>query len=179
MEINQATLMSLIHYDLETGIFRWKSRPSTLFKSERACNSWNGKYSGEIAGCKNDAGYIVITLKYPKRKCYKAHRLAWLYIHGNMPDDLIDHKDMDRSNNRIDNLRDVTNSVNLQNISKPRADNKSSRYLGVSYCKRTQKYRASIVVNGKYKSLKYHDDEETAYNAYLKAKHELHEGYIL
>jgi hypothetical protein len=54
--------------------------------------------------CKD--GYVRIALN---KQTYSAHRLVWIYHHGDIPEGLtIDHKDGDRSNNRIDNLQLAT-----------------------------------------------------------------------
>jgi hypothetical protein len=52
-----------------------------------------------------------------------AHRLVWFVVHGKFPDGDIDHINGNRSDNRIENLRDVTRRANLQNVIKrPRND---------------------------------------------------------
>lgn len=56
-------------------------------------------------------GYIAITID---QRSYLAHRLAWLYVNGVWPVDEIDHKDLNKSNNRIDNLRPSTRAQNVQ-----------------------------------------------------------------
>jgi hypothetical protein len=52
-----------------------------------------------------------------------AHRLVWFVTYGKFPNGDIDHLNGDRSDNRIENLRDVTRRANLQNVIKrPRND---------------------------------------------------------
>lgn len=48
-------------------------------------------------------------------KEYRAHRLAWFYVHGVWPSELIDHRDRDATNNSLKNLRDVSFLVNNNN----------------------------------------------------------------
>ena len=79
-------------YDGSTGLFTWTK----------------GQKKGEIAGWKHHSGYVCINLNYTQ---YSAHRLAWLYTYGYLPKE-IDHKDRDKANNKISNLRSVTRSEN-------------------------------------------------------------------
>src|SRR3954469_7645811 len=57
-------------------------------------------------------GYREIRIDY---KSYLVHRLAWFYFYEQWPEGVIDHIDRNPSNNRIDNLRDVSISVNKMN----------------------------------------------------------------
>lgn len=120
------TIRSELSYDPETGIFRWKA-------------SNKGRVVGGIAGGVNTQGYVVIGF-YDKR--YYAHRLAWLFAHGEWPKQRIDHIDRNRSNNRISNLRDVSGTVNNFN-SGLRSDNQSG-HKGVTWCPRRSNWRAVI-----------------------------------
>ncbi|TGV26353.1 HNH endonuclease signature motif containing protein [Mesorhizobium sp. M4B.F.Ca.ET.143.01.1.1] len=104
MTITAEYLRSRLDYDPEAGIFRWKPVPGAI--------KWNAMRSGNIAGSKNGKGYIYITLD---GRAYRAHRLAWLYVFGQMPKFEIDHIDRCRDNNRISNLQDVQSLVNVLN----------------------------------------------------------------
>ena len=86
-----------------------------------------------------------------KGKLYKAHRLIWLYVNGEFPDNTIDHINGDPSDNRIENLRDVTRQENNKNKCKPR--NNKSGHIGVYWFKRGEKWQARIEVNGVNKYL--------------------------
>tara|TARA_R110000822_G_scaffold5655_5_gene24253 strand:- start:1129 stop:1614 length:486 start_codon:yes stop_codon:yes gene_type:complete len=86
-----------------------------------------------------------------KGKEYKAHRLIWLYVNGKFPDNHIDHIDGDPSNNRIENLRDVTRQENNKNKRKPRTN--KSGHMGVCWHKASDKWRAHIKVDGVLKHL--------------------------
>jgi len=157
--LTQSNLKDILHYTPETGIF------INLTARARAIKA------GETAGFKRKDGYIVIKIK---SKAYKAHRLAWLYVYGVMPNELIDHINGIRYDNRICNLRESTNSQNIQNLKSPRRDNKSG-YLGVSYRKGCGRWRATIYIDGKNKSLGDFDAPELASEAYLDAKRKHHE----
>lgn len=84
----------LLHYDPETGVFT------------RLIQLCNRVQVGDIAGFIKYNGYRVIKVG-DKPTPYFAHRLAWLYIHGEWPSKGIDHIDGDRANNRIANLREA------------------------------------------------------------------------
>ena len=89
-------------------------------------------------------GYMTMSIMSKNRYC---HRMAWLYVYGELPSLDIDHIDGNRKNNAITNLRLATRSENLQNR---KAANKGSKvsHLGVDITK-TGKYRARIFVKGK------------------------------
>jgi len=156
------SLRSMLDYDPDTGIFRWRMQPS------RNVNA------GAVAGSVKYLGYISIRVN---RTDFMAHRLAWLYTHGVMPTHDIDHINGDKTDNRIRNLRDVSRSVNLQNQTCPRMDN-TSGYLGVSFRKDTKRWCAQIKVNRRKQHLGYFKSAEAAHAAYLAAKLRLHPGDV-
>lgn len=129
-ELTQARLKELLHYEPETGVFTWlQARKRTK--------------AGDVAGY-IDGGYHRIQVDYTT---YRAHRLAYLYVHGEMPPGKIDHKDRNPRNNRIDNLRPATNSQNSLNAGL--RSNNTSGYKGVHLHTPTQKWLASIVIDQK------------------------------
>lgn len=87
-------------------------------------------------------------------KGYYLHRLAWLYVNGDWPSGEIDHRDGVKTNNRIDNLRDVSTKINNENTRVAQANN-VSKLLGASLNKKEGKYQARISVNGKRRSVGY------------------------
>ena len=146
-----------LSYDAETGAFVWINPAS-----RRAVK-------GEIAGWINDNGYRLISLN----KCkYRAHWLAWYITYGVWPSHQLDHINGVRNDNRIANLREATDAENRQNMCK-RTDNKSG-FIGVYYAKWANAWRAEIRVNGVKRKLGYFKTPEIAYEAYLKAKAQLH-----
>lgn len=116
-------------------------------------------------------GYKKIYL-YGKK--YYAHRLAWLYIYGEWPEN-IDHIDGNRLNNTIENLRNCNKSINNQNQKQPRSDNKTG-YLGVYINSKTGQYIAQIRAYGKNIVLGRYLSPELASNAYISAKRKMHDG---
>lgn len=130
--MKQTYLKSKLHYELKTGIFTY-ARNVNRFKK------------GQIAGTiKGTDGYCKIIID---KKQYTAHRLAWLYVHGYLPEGQIDHINHVRADNRIDNLRDVTQSENQRNATK-REDNTSGT-TGVNWHKRDKRWYARIKVGTK------------------------------
>ena len=97
--ITPEDLRNLLTYYPETGLFVWRH------------DKGRGR-AGMVAGSRDSKGYVVMSLDH---KMYKAHRLAWLYVHGVWPQGQIDHINGDKADNRIANLRDVTQSQNLIN----------------------------------------------------------------
>ncbi len=129
-ELTAEELRELLNYDQETGIFTRKVSTSNRVKV------------GAVAGCSGGDGYLLIMVQ---SRLYQAHRLAWLHTHGVWPKGQIDHINRDRSDNRIANLRDVTQKQNLQNRSK--SSTNTSGHPGVSWNKRISKWQASIKHN--------------------------------
>jgi hypothetical protein len=134
-ELTQERLKSLFNYNPETGEF-------TRLVSQRS------NLVGKIAGYPNRVGsekfYIRIRID---GRLYLAHRLVWLYTYGAWPENDIDHVDQDSLNNRLSNLRDVTNTENSKNQKIPKHN--SSGVMGVHFHNKAQKWLAQIAVNGK------------------------------
>lgn len=136
-----------LNYDPDTGQFIRKKSLS------------NRVVVGSVAGSLHRmSGYILIRIN---GKRYSAHRLAYKMYYGSDPVDMIDHIDMDRSNNRINNLRDATNAQNQGN-SKVRKDNVSG-IKGVCWSSTRNKWFAQIKYNNKQLFLgRYKTKEEAA-----------------
>jgi hypothetical protein len=160
--ISKTRLEEVLNFDAKTGIFRWKIRLS------------NHALVGSIAGCiaktGNSRGYVLIRID---KTLYKAHRLVWLYVSGEWPSGHIDHIDGDRSNNKFENLRDVSRSTNMQNRKRCDADSKTG-FLGVT--KSGRKYIAQISSNGKNFRIGTFNSPESAHAAYIEMKRIVHEG---
>jgi hypothetical protein len=150
--ITQEYLHEIFDYDRNTGVFFRKKRTSSSVKI------------GDIAGCDNGIGYIVISVK---SKLVHAHRLAWLYVYGSFPNGNIDHKNGNRSDNRICNLRVVDQSQNTANSKLSKAN--TSGFKGVTFRKDTNKWAASIWLNYKRISLGSFKNKEDAAMAYDSA----------
>lgn len=142
--LTQSRLRELLSYDPETGIFTWRvSRGKAI--------------AGGAAGVLDTNGYIRITVD---GVLHSAHRLAWLHVTGNWPDTQIDHRNLDRSDNRIDNLRHAQPSQNCHNQG-IRITNRSS-VKGVYFHRASGKWEARCAVRGRNHYLGRYTDIELA-----------------
>lgn len=137
MSISAEQLRELLEYDPASGVFRWKVRPA------------RNVFVGATAGVESPRGYIQISIG---KRQYRAHRLAWLYIYGHMPEQ-IDHINGIRSDNRLCNLRPATASQNAMNRPKPK--NNTTGVKGVYWNSYAKKYAATITVGGRPRFLGY------------------------
>lgn len=158
--ITQSELKELLDYNQDTGIFTWKKRTSNRIKI------------GSVAGNLHCRGYIE--LKVNGIRCL-AHRLAWLYEHGELPK-LIDHINGDRKDNRICNLRLASYAENVYN-SKIRSDNKSGVRC-VSWNNRINKWEVRIKLNGKLHSFGSYEDLSLAKIVADKIRQENHNKFF-
>lgn len=122
-----------------------------------------GMFGKLITGKTNS--YIRCLVKADKQYPIRAHRLAWYLHYGELPKNQLDHIDGCKSNNKIDNLRDVTCQQNHHNRTKAK---------GYTWHNRANKFQAKITLNGKIISLGLFDNETDAHNAYLEAKNKHH-----
>ena len=158
-------LRERLSYDPETGVLIWKKcRDKTKI----------GKPASSLDVC----GYVQINIC---GKVLKGHRVAWAIFYGKWATGMIDHKNGMRSDNRIENLRDCDNQTNCQNVRLGSRKNKTG-YIGVHMAKQGKKekmYRAKIQINGKQIHLGGYPTAEEAFDAYVKAKRQLHSGNLL
>ena len=153
-------LRAMLDYDPETGAFTWKVkvRAQTVV--------------GEEAGYLNNRGYRTIMIKGVQ---YLSHRLAWYYVYGVEPKEYLDHVNSVRYDNRIDNLREATNTENMRNQGKK--PNNTSGFKGVHWNKGSQKFCARCWTGGKRHHLGYYDTSEEAHAAYVAFAKEHHGNF--
>lgn len=128
-------------------------------------NNWNAQHAGKVAGwfhVPTGRQHIAINAVV-----YKAHLLIWVWHKGFWPVADLDHRDLNRQNDRIGNLREATRSQNLGNRRK-QANNTSGR-KGVHWSKVAQKWQAQIQTDGTYRYLGLFEDKESAARAYRVA----------
>lgn len=161
--LTASALRERVHYDPDTGIFRYRIVPRGISPAQAALPI------GALGG----NGYLSMGLAYKK---YYLHRLAWLYMTGEWPREEIDHEDTDRLNNRWSNLREANSRVNKENQRRAKSHN-TSGLLGVS--RKRNKFEAVIHVDHRRHRLGMFASAIDAHAAYLAAKRQLHEGNTL
>lgn len=163
--ITQEKLKKHLDYDPNTGIFVWLVPTSTRVSA------------GDEAGNLGDNGYISIGFS---GRLHRAHRLAWLYMTGELPEFprfQIDHIDGNRSNNKWENLRGVDCAENRKNLA-IRSDN-TSGYVGVHWASVNNGWMATICLDSRKRYLGCFKDKEDAIRARKKAEVEFgfHENH--
>lgn len=164
--LDASTVKELLHYEPESGVFTWLPR--------KGKKTWNTRYAGKEAGFDwtptgSGVSYRSIRIfDWP----FLGHRLAFLYMTGEWPAHEVDHADGDGLNNKWANLRAASKAQNGANC-KAKKNNKSG-FKGVSYCKATNKFRATIQAEGKWKWLGGFSTAEEAAEAYAEASKSLH-----
>lgn len=134
-------------------------------------------YNPETGEC-SPCGYLDTSNGYYRlvvdgRRQY-LHRLIWCLMTGEWPSPRkMDHKDLDRTNNRWANLRKAT--VSQQQANRGMQINCTSGIKGVSFCKATGRWRADIRVEGRSINLGRAETKEAAAALYA-AGAELHHG---
>ena len=154
MEITQALVRELFNYR-EDGFLIAKTRVG-----RRKENS--------VVSVMNVKGYYVTRIN---KRTYGAHRIIFLWHHGYLPPE-VDHIDLNRGNNRIDNLRSATTQENQRNTRARR--NNSSGFKGVVYEKDRGTWRALICLDRKKIHLGRFSTPEAAHAAYKKAADKHH-----
>lgn len=161
--ITAEDVRAALDYDPDTGVFTWRPRPPLTPR----VRGWNTSHAGKPAGTikkSRTREYVQICLN---RKLHHAHRLAWLHHHGEWPANNIDHINGDGLDNRIANLRDVTQSQNCANAQISR--NNAVGLKGVHWNKRRNRFTATIRVRRRSLFLGNYDSAEEAHRAYRRA----------
>lgn len=142
MALTQEILKKALHYDHETGVFTWNIKISSKANI------------GDIAGRKHKPNdYLNI---YYNGILYGAHRLAFLYMEGYLPEHMVDHKNGICDDNRWSNLRHATSMCNSQNQKK--FSNNTSGYPGVFFDKKADNWRSMITIKLKNYHIGSHND---------------------
>lgn len=118
-ELSYAQVSALLKYDSETGKLYWLERPVEMFQGSphgspaAVAQMWNKRFAGkEALTATMTHGYRI---GYILKRLHLAHRVAWILSTGSWPDNHIDHINGDPSDNRLENLRDVTRYGNMRN----------------------------------------------------------------
>lgn len=129
--------------------------------------------AGDIAGSDNKLGYFRVNFNGRLKLC---SHVVWLMHNRQWPERQLDHINRITTDDRIENLREVTQSFNIQNQVGARKNNKAG-FRGVALDK--GKFKATITLNNKQIWLGRFNTAEEAHAAYLKAKQSYHEGAVL
>lgn len=147
--LTQDRLKEVIHYDPDSG--------SMIRK-------YDGRRfrAGDHVSGKTHRGYLRVMIDGIR---YMAHDLAWLYMTGEFPKNIIDHIDCNTSNMKWSNLREATQQENCCN--KSIARNNTSGFKGVKWHKRSQKWYGSVTHMGKRHHVGEFNTKEAAANAVM------------
>src|SRR5262249_52135114 len=138
----------LFIYDPTTGVLKWRA-------------------SGRKAGCLTKDGYLQVNIN---KSAYYVHRIVWAMVHGRWPAELLDHRNRNKADARISELREATNGQNKANS---RANEGTySGIKGVTWHIRKKRWLAHIRTGGLKRHLGYFDDVEDARKAYEAAARE-------
>ena len=151
-ELTHSRLTELLHYRQDDGVFIWKIDRKKI-------------KAGSIAGSKHNMGYCSI---YVDNKPYLAHRLAWFYVYKMWPVFVVDHINQIKSDNRICNLRSVTQKENGKNTQLSKSN--SSGVTGVRFATdgRKNPWYARVMHGRKEKSLGHYPTFDEAVQARQK-----------
>jgi HNH endonuclease len=152
MKLTAKRFRKLFRYNSRTGLFYRRKKPSGR----------GGRYRDDLMVGVLSKGYRLIGID---GRHYRAGRLAWLYVYGCWPSNIVDHKNGVFSDDRIANLREATAKTNGQNSK--RYKNSFNGLKGVRPDR--HKYQARIMVDGHRASLGYFDTAEMAHAAYRRA----------
>lgn len=140
-----------------------------LYWTKKACKR---VIVGDEAKAIGSVGYKVVGFK---GKQYLAHRVIWFLVKGEQPPKILDHINNDKLDNRIENLRGVTQNQNQYNSKIPK--NNTSGIKGVSFIKSLNKWRARLRLNNKRIHIGLFTDLEDAANAVRETRQKLHGNY--
>jgi hypothetical protein len=151
-------LRSILRYDRKSGYFTWlKVLPNTTTVA----------VGSRAGGLHKSTGYWIIKIDGVR---YSASRLAVLYVTGKWPKQQVDHKDLDRANNKWRNLRDATNQTNQLNT----AARKNNKLHYKNIVRRRQRFHARITVKGVRVHLGYFGTIQEAAAAHARAAYKHH-----
>jgi len=141
-------------YDPDTGFLYWKS------------SATNSVHVGDRAGSKTVNIYRTVMIF---NKAYFEHRVIWFLYYKKWPSKHIDHINGIRDDNRICNLREVTDRENNQNLGCHREGRSVGTFQSKYYSKRYSKWYAKLKIHKVSYPLGPFETEEEAASAYLEA----------
>jgi hypothetical protein len=172
-------LRQILSYDPETGRITWKFRSEEFYaegeQPAARAKAFNTRCGGQHADERlNDSGYRLVL---HKKVHMRAHRVAYALFHGKLTPGQVDLLNCDRTDNRLENLRVVSQAGNSRNMK--RKSTNTSGHTGVSYVPRLNLWRSRACVNGKTIDCGLHKCPTAAYFARAKEhkKYGFHENH--
>jgi hypothetical protein len=151
----------------------WRVRPLHHFDSESSWRSFNSRFAGRPAGTMLASGRVHICLTIGGREqLIYSPRIVWALVHGSWPADQLGHKNQNRADDQLRNLREATHAQNHQN--RPLPSNNTSGVKGVSLDRRSGKWLAHIGANGRIIHLGYFPGKADAVQARKDAETRYH-----
>lgn len=162
-----AELQARYAYDPLTGEITIRPREG----DDRKTLAFNARYAGRSVGFPMNVGYLFVKVM---DQHLLAHRVGWALHYGEWPDE-IDHKDGNKHNNKLDNLRSATRLQNMAN----RPGRASSGFKGVKPARTGTRWCAYIGAREKCRYLGTFDTRELAAEAYANAARERYGDFAL
>lgn len=153
--ITHEELLRLLEYRPETGQFIRRV--------------WiKGRKAGSVAGSVHETkpGQKYRSIVVAKTRCMASH-LAFFYMTGQWPEDEIDHKNGDSTDDRWENLRPATRAQN--EVNKGAYKNNKTGLKGVRFYPRDSRYRVAIMRGRRRVSLGSYETAEEAAAVYARA----------
>lgn len=177
-EYSKAFLNECLSY--VDGVLIWKERPTSHFQTHKGYSKYHKSFFGKVAGTKSKSKnkkntYLHFSIY---GKSMLAHRAVWVMHNGSIPNGLvIDHINGIGTDNRIENLRTVSDAENKRNMSLSVLS--KSGVTGVVWVESREKWQASMAVNYKNKHLGRFSDFFDAVCARKNAEqvHGFHENH--
>jgi len=166
----------LLDLDVSTGHLFWKRRDSTLFRdtigksrsrtAAHAAANWNSHYAGKRAmTATQPSGHLSGRIF---DRTFRAHRVVFAISRGQWPKQSIDHINGNPSDNRPENLRDVSHQENHRN--QKNRKNNTSGVIGVSFNRRLCKWQASITIDYRSVHIGFFEEKKDAINARIASQ---------
>lgn len=179
------TLHNIFDFNPSTGLLKHRIRAAHYFSEtgrggqEGQASRWNGRHAGKVAGSKTTIGYrtVRVPLIGGGSVAVMCHQIAWAMFYGKWPEQIIDHINGVRDDNRPGNLRLTTLKDNARNMCLPR--NNTSGFCGVTWDSGIGKWVAQIIVDGRRIYLGSFEDKIDAVAARKLAntRYGFHEGH--